>query len=155
MIQESAKLWAQRPMYGVHMGSSSMSRQSIGPLPNRVRTNAVKTCHKPSTVATQRLQGIPNLPLACSVFTTIDSSPLLSRGRHKMTACTVAQEPDGGKKIHRGIVLSPKTSFYKGLHIRYHTLGYVARITPKNRGYTASAPVLDLTTFLEVKNFFQ
>ena len=38
----------------------------------------------------------------------------------------------------------------RGLDIRYHTLGYRTRMTPKKGGYMAYAPALDVTTLFKV-----
>ena len=54
-------------------------------------------------------------------------------------------------KIHWGIILCPKKKMmiYKGLDIRYHTLGCDMRMTPqKGGGYMTHAPAPDLTTLI-------
>ena len=48
------------------------------------------------------------------------------------------------------VALRLRLPLYKGLDIRYHTLGCAMRMTPKRGGDMAPAPTLDLTTLFEV-----
>ena len=57
---------------------------------------------------------------------------------------------DQNRKIHRGIIFSPKMTILQGVRHPVPYLGVSYKNDPKKGGYMAYAPALDLTTLFEV-----